>query len=113
MAGRPRGGAVMDGVGMVYSARPVGEEPDIERIEERVGELERLAESLDGMPDEGLVEALERAVELLGEINAGIEAGLGAAGEEGRRLEELLGEISFDPFDEALRELEEDDEGGA
>ncbi|WP_219974612.1 hypothetical protein [Rubrobacter xylanophilus] len=85
----------------------MGEEPDIERIEERVGELERLAESLDGMPDEGLVEALERAVELLGEINAGIEAGIGATGEEERALEELLDGISFGPFDEALRELEE------
>lgn len=98
----------------MYSARLVGEEPDIERIEERVGELERLAESLDEMPDEGLVEALERAVELLGEINAGIEAGIGAAGEEERALEELLGGMSFGPFDEALRELEErgEEEGG-
>jgi len=99
--------------GMVYSSRPVGDEPDIERIEERVGELERLAESLDGMPDASLVEALERAVELLGEINAGIEAGLGAAGEEERALEELLGGMSFGPFDEALRELEERGEEGS
>ena len=57
----------------------------------KVGELERLTDSLNEVPDEELVEALGEAVELLAEINASIEDRLDAAGEESREIGDLLG----------------------
>lgn len=77
-----------------------------ENLEERVGELERIADSLGDVPDENLVETLDKAVDLLGEINAGIEAGLNEATSEARELGTLLDGVSFGPFDETLEELE-------
>ncbi len=77
-----------------------------ENLEERVGELERIADSLGDVPNEELVEALDRAVGLLGEINAGIESGLDEAAGEARELGALLDGVSFGPFDETLEELE-------
>jgi hypothetical protein len=83
------------------------ETPDLGEIEEKVGELERLADSLGTVPDEELVGALGRAVELLREINARIEMGLDAAGVEARGVGEIIEGLNLGPFDEALGELEQ------
>ena len=77
-----------------------------EELEAKVGELERIADSLNEVPDEELVDTLGEAVELLGEINARIEDRLDAAGEESREIGDLLGGVDFGPFDEALEEQE-------
>jgi phosphoglycerate-specific signal transduction histidine kinase len=73
-----------------------------EDLEAKVGELEKLTDSLNEVPDEELVETLDEAVELLGEINARIENRLDAAGEESREIGDLLGQVDFGPFDEAM-----------
>ena len=90
----------------MYSPEPMEERPEIQDLEERVGELERLADSLDGVPDEELVGALDRAVELLREINTGIETELDAADRESREIGEIVEGMDLGPFDEALEELE-------
>ena len=80
--------------------------PDVESLEKKVGELERLADTLDGVPDEELVGALGRAVELLREINTGIETELDAADRESREIGEIAEGLDLGPFDEVLEELE-------
>jgi hypothetical protein len=80
--------------------------PNGRELDEKVGELERLADSLGGVPDEELVGTLNAAVDLLGEINAGIEARLDAAGAESREIGGLLEGVDFRSFDEALEEAE-------
>ncbi len=93
----------------MYSPGPMGRDEkraDLEEVERRVAELERLADSLGGVPDERLVEELDRAAGLLGEINAAVEAHLEAAGRESRELGFLLEGTGFGAFDEALAELE-------
>jgi hypothetical protein len=80
--------------------------PDIEGLEKKVGELERLADTLDGVPDEQLVAVLGRAVELLKEINTGIETELVDADRESREIGEIIDGLDLGPFDEALDELE-------
>lgn len=80
--------------------------PDARELEEKVGRLERLADSLGSVSDEELVGTLNAAVELLAEINAGIEARLDAAGAESREIGGLLEGVDFGPFDEALEDLE-------
>lgn len=90
----------------MYSPEPMEERPEIQGLEEKVGELERLADALDGVPDEELVGTLDRAVELLGEINTDIETELDAADRESREIGELVEGIGLGPFDEALEELE-------
>jgi hypothetical protein len=71
-----------------------------EDLEAKVGELEKLTDSLNEVPDEELVETL------ITEINARIENRLDAAGEESREIGDLLGGVDFGPFDEALEEHE-------
>jgi len=83
-----------------------GQTPDIEALEGKVGELEGLADSLDGVPDEELVGTLDRAVQLLREINTGIETELDAADRESREIGEIVEGLDLGPFDEALEELE-------
>lgn len=83
-----------------------GDKREPENLEERVVELERIADALGEVSDEDLVERLEEAVGLLKEINAGIEAGLDEATTETRELGTLLDGVSFGPFDEALETLE-------
>ena len=73
-----------------------------EDLEAKVGELERLTDSLNEVPDEELVDALGEAVELLTNINASIEDRLDATGEESRDIGDLLEGVDFGPFDEAL-----------
>jgi hypothetical protein len=80
--------------------------PDLQELDEKVVELERLADSLGGVPDEELVESLNAAVELLREINAGIEAWLDAAGAESQEIGGILEGVDFGPFDEALKDVE-------
>jgi hypothetical protein len=80
--------------------------PDGRELDEKVGELERIADSLSGVPDEELVGTLNAAVELLGEINAGVEARLDTAGAESREIGGLLERVDFGPFDEALEDAE-------
>ena len=80
--------------------------PDLQKLDEKVVELERLADSLGGVPDEELVESLNAAVELLEEINAGIEAWLAAAGAESQEIGGILEGVDFGPFDEALMDVE-------
>jgi hypothetical protein len=80
--------------------------PDLQKLDEKVVELERLADSLGGVPDEELVESLNAAVELLREINAGIEAWLDAAGAESQEIGGILEGVDFGPFDEALKDVE-------
>lgn len=83
-----------------------GERDDPGALEAKVGELEKLADSLDDVPDEDLVGALNEAVELLAEINTRIESRLDAAGEESREIGDLLGRVDFGPFDETLEDYE-------
>jgi hypothetical protein len=95
---------------MVYSPG-IMEDRGIEQdnaggLEEKVGELERLTDSLDDVPDEELVGTLNEAVERLAEINAGIEARLDAAGDDSREIGALLGQVDFGPFDEAMEDHE-------
>ena len=75
-------------------------------LEAKVGELEKLTDSLDEVPDDELVGTLGEAVELLAEINTSIERRLDAAGQESREIGDLLGQVDFGPFDEALEEHE-------
>ena len=93
----------------MYSLGPMedrGETPELEVLEEKLGELERLTDSLGSVPDEELVGLLSEAVELLGEINTRIEAAIAAAGDESYGIEALLDGLDLGPFDEALGELE-------
>lgn len=80
--------------------------PDIGGLEKKVGELERLADTLDSVPDEELVGVLGRAVKLLREINTGIETELDDADRESQEIGELIEGLDLGPFDEALDELE-------
>jgi hypothetical protein len=80
--------------------------PDLQELDEKVVELERLADSLGGVSDEELVGNLNAAVELLGVINAGIEAWLDAAGAESQEIGGILEGVDFGPFDEALKDVE-------
>jgi len=82
------------------------QQDDLEGLEEKVGELEKLTDSLDDVPEDELVGTLGEAVELLGEINAGIEARLDTAGDESREIGDLLGQVEFGPFDEAMEDHE-------
>jgi hypothetical protein len=99
-----------DGNGMVYSPEPMedrGKQEDVlGGLEEKVEELEKLTDSLDDVPEEVLVETLGEAVELLAEINAGIEARLDTTGDESREIGALLGQVDFGPFDEAMEDHE-------
>jgi len=79
---------------------------DIGQLEERLEELEKLAEELESVPDSGVVDVLDRAVALLAEVNAGIEAGLLETEGEARELSDLLERVDFGPFDAALEDLE-------
>jgi hypothetical protein len=96
---------------MVYSPGPMDDrgrqQEDLKRLEEKVGELEKLTDSLDDVPEEELVGALGVAVELLAEINARIEARLDTAGDESREIGALLGQVDFGPFDEAMEDHEQ------
>jgi phosphoglycerate-specific signal transduction histidine kinase len=83
------------------------QQDDLAGLEQKVGELEKLTDSLDDVPEEELVGTLGEAVELLAEINAGIEARLDNAGEESREIGALLGQVDFGPFDEAMEEHEQ------
>lgn len=78
----------------------------MEELEKRVEELEGITDSLGTVPDEELVGTLDRAVALLREINAGIEARIGQAGEETRKLDTLLEGMDPGQFDEVLEEFE-------
>lgn len=93
----------------MYSPVPMNgrKTPGIEGLEEKVAELERLADALGSVPDEELAGALGRAVGLLAQINAGIEARLSTSEEEARELGTLLDEVDFSSFDAALEDLEE------
>jgi len=82
------------------------QQDNVEGLEEKVGELEKLTDSLDDVPDEELVGTLNQAVERLAEINADIEARLDTAGDESREIGALLGQVDFGPFDEALDDHE-------
>ncbi len=83
-----------------------GGEIDVRSLEERLSELEKLAEELEGVPDSGVVDILDRAVALLAEVNARVEAGLASAEGEARELGDLLEQIDFESFDAALENLE-------
>ena len=95
---------------MVYSPSVMEDrgkgQDEISGLEAKVGELEKLTDSLDEVPDEELVGTLGEAVELLAEINTRIEKRLDAAGEESREIGDLLGQVDFGPFDEALEDHE-------
>ena len=94
---------------MMYSPDPMEgrrEAQDLGDLEEKVGQLERLADSLGTVPDEELVATLDRAVELLNEINARIEMGIDATGEESREIGALVERLDLGPFDEAIEEIE-------
>jgi hypothetical protein len=79
---------------------------EMQDLEEKLGELEGLADSLGDVPDEELAGALGRAVELLREINARIEMELVAAGDESREVGTLFERLDLTRFDEALGEIE-------
>ena len=93
--------------GMVYSPLLMEDRRrEQEDLEAKVGELEKLTDSMDEVSDEELVDTLGEAVELLAEINEHIENRLEAAGEESREIGDLLGRVDFGPFDAALEEHE-------
>jgi len=79
---------------------------NIGHLEERLAELEKLVEELEGVSDAEVVGVLDRAVALLAEVNAGIEAGLLKAEGEAQELGDLLEEVNFGAFDAALEGLE-------
>ena len=93
----------------MYSLGPMEDRrktPDLGELEEKVGELERLADALGGIPDEELIGTLNRAVELLREINARLEASVEATSDESREIGEIIAGLDLGPFDKALTELE-------
>jgi hypothetical protein len=90
----------------MYSPKPMEDRRETQHLEEKLGELEGLADSLGDVPDEELVGALDRVVELLREINARIEMELAAAGDESREIGALIERLDLTPFDEALGEIE-------
>jgi hypothetical protein len=94
---------------IMYSPRSMngGKDEDIKLLEERLAELEKLAEDLEGVPDAEVVDVLEKAVALLSEVNARVEAGLAGAEGEAREIGELLQKVDFGPFDAALEDLEQ------
>ena len=96
---------------MMYSPGPMSGGAEIGRLEERLKELEKLAEELEGVPDSGVVNVLDRAVMILVEVNTRIEAGLVEAEDEVRKLDELLEKVDFGPFDAALEDLERPSDG--
>ena len=83
-----------------------GGEIDVRSLEERLSELEKLAEELEGVPDSEVVDVLGRAVALLAEVNARVEAGMASTEGEVRELGDLLEEIDFGQFDASLENLE-------
>jgi hypothetical protein len=91
---------------MMYSLDPMGDPREAPDLEEKVGELEQLADSLGSVPDEELAGTLERAVELLRQINSCIEAQLDAAGNESREIGGIVEGLDLGPFDEAIEEIE-------
>lgn len=95
-------------VGMMYSPGSMdgGRKGDIDRLEERLAELEKLADELEGGPDAEVVGILDRAVALLAEVNERVEAGLSSAEGEARELGDLLQNVDFGSFDAALKDLE-------
>jgi Mor family transcriptional regulator len=93
----------------MYSPNPMEgrrETPDLGELDAKVGELESLADTLDAVPDEELVATLDRAVELLREINARIERELEAAGDEANEVGAIIERLDLEPFDETLEEFE-------
>jgi hypothetical protein len=99
---------------MMYSADLMnddGQRVDTDRLAERLAELEKLVEELEGVSDSEVVGVLDRAVALLAEVNARIEAGIREAEEEARELGDLLEEVDFGPFDAALEDLERSSDG--
>jgi hypothetical protein len=108
MGGGLRGNEAV--AGMVYSPHLMEdrgrEQDDLVALEGKVEELEKLTDSLEDVPDEDLIGTLNEAVELLAEINTRIEGRLDAAGEESQEIGDLLGQVDFGPFDEALEEHE-------
>ncbi len=91
---------------MMYSPDPMEDRRETQDLEEKVGELERLADSLGSVPDEELVGTLDRAVELLREINTRIEMELESAEGESGEIGAILEGLDLGPFDEALEEIE-------
>src|SRR3712207_8605812 len=93
---------------MMYSPNPMdgGRGTGVESLEKRLAALEKLVEQLEGVSDSEVVSVLDRAVALLQEVNAGIEAGLLSAEGEARELGDLLERVDFGPFDAALKKLE-------
>jgi hypothetical protein len=79
---------------------------DVGRLQERLAEMEKLVEEMEGVPDPEVVGLLDRAVALLEEVNAGIEASLLSAEGEAQELGDLLERVDFGPFDAALENLE-------
>ena len=97
---------------MVYSPANMGDESaqggqnPVEKLEERVAELENLSEELGRAPESELSGMLERAVTLVEEINTGIESRLFVAQQETGEVEGLLDRVDFGPFDAAMESLE-------
>ena len=91
---------------MMYSPDPMEDRREASDLEKKVGELERIADALGGVPDEELVGTLNRAVELLREINTRIEAELDATEGESREVGEIVEGLDLGPFDEAIAEIE-------
>jgi hypothetical protein len=78
----------------------------LQRVEEKIAELEKLSEELGRVPDAELSTLLERAVGLVDEINTGIERRITDAGAESGEVEGLLDRVDFGAFDAALGSLE-------
>lgn len=97
-------------MGMMYSPGSMenrSETPNLEELEGRIAELESIADDLGNVSDEALIGTLGRAVELLKEVNAGIENGMNSMGKESQEIGGLLDRVDFGAFDSALSELEE------
>jgi hypothetical protein len=92
---------------------PMNDEQSVEsgHLEERLAQLESLAEELEGVPDSEVVGVLDRAMALLAEVNARIEAGLSSADSEAREIGDLLERVDFGSFDTALEDLERHPDG--
>lgn len=85
---------------------------DLAVVEEKLARLEKLAESLETVPDGSIPDVLEEATALLAEVNARIARGIEASEREARELGDLIREVDFGPFDKALEDMERPRGGG-
>ena len=84
-----------------------GSREEMSRLEERLSELQRVAGELESVPDEQLSGELERALSLLGEINAELEEGISGVEDGQRETQRRLEGWDASEFDRQIEATEE------